>query len=660
VDALDLILISGGVIAGTGVLALTLGRTARLAATLAVMGAAAGSVVGLWGALWVLHADVSAELSATWTVPGGGLVIGIDPLSALFLAPLFVIGGVCAVYGRGYLGPRPAQAAELNLFIVSMMLVLIARHGLLFLVAWEAMTLLAYVLITLEHGDSEVRRAGWVYLIASHVGVLALFGLFLALSTGAGGSFDFASWVEGWRTSTSGTAGILALALIGFGTKAGVVGLHGWLPEAHAASPSHISALMSAVLIKLGLYGILRTTILVSPGPWFGAIVMGLGIAGALLGVTLALTQRDLKRILAYSSIENIGIILIGLGLGFWAQARGDERLAALALAGGFLHIWNHAAMKGLMFLGAGSVLHGTGTKDIDRMGGLLGKMRWTGTAMVLGAVAIAGLPPLCGFTGEWLIYRGLTELGISGSTPSNLVAMGGAAALALVGGLGALCFVRMIGVALLGTPRGEGATHAHESSAMMLVPMWILVSICVVGALVAPALVSIQASAVNQVAASSKYDVVATAHFLAPVTTVNLALLLAIALGAALMIWRAGGTATVETWGCGYAAPTSRMQYTGRGFSELLAMRVLPRWVRAKLRIRAPEGAFPLGATFASDVTDPLTRGAYEPLLVRVGDYFARLRFLQQGNLHVYLFYVLAALVGGLAWVAIRDWLRW
>jgi formate hydrogenlyase subunit 3/multisubunit Na+/H+ antiporter MnhD subunit len=647
-------------IAGTGVLALLLFRVPRVATSIAVLGALAGGAVGVWAVVTVLRCGFVAEVSAPWRVPGGALVVGIDPLSAFFLAPLFVLGALCAVYGRSYLGPRPTQGAEFNLLVATMALVLIARHAMLFLVAWEAMTLLAYLLVTFDHGEAEVRRAGWVYLIASHVAVIALFALFLALGTRTGGSLDFASFADAWRMSPSGTAGILALALVGFGVKAGIVGLHVWLPEAHAAAPSHVSALMSAVLIKLGLYGILRTTLFVSPGAWFGVMLMLLGVIGALLCIVLALSQRDLKRILAYSSVENIGIVLIGLGLGFWAQAQGDGRLSAIGFGGGFLHIWNHAAMKGLMFLGAGSVLHSTGTKDVERLGGLLGRMRWTGRAMILGSVALAGLPPLNGFTGEWLLYRGLTQVGVSGSTPSNLAAMGGAAVLALVGGLAVLCFVRLVGIVLLGAPRGDGAAHAHESPAGMTAPMWILASACVVGAVAAPALISTQASVLTQLHAAGGLDIAAASSFLAPLMLVNLLLFVAIALAMALVTRRVDRTRLTETWGCGYAAPTPRMQYSARGFSEFLTTRALPHWLRTQVRVRPPEGTFPAMAAFASEGGDPLTRGTYEPLLIRAGHHFARLRFLQQGNLHIYLLYILAAVIGGLTWVAVRDWSTW
>jgi formate hydrogenlyase subunit 3/multisubunit Na+/H+ antiporter MnhD subunit len=649
---LDLVVAGSGLVASTGLLALVLVRRSGLAGLVAVGGAIAGGGVGLAGALLALG-GWSGELEAGWQVPGGSLVIGLDPLSGYFLAPLFALGPLCALYGRRYLAGAVLPASQLNLLITAMSLVLIARHALLFLVAWEVMTVLAYLLVSREHEDSDVRRAGWAYLIASHVAVIALLALFVVLGSDAGGALDFASIAASWRGD--GAVGILILALLGFGIKAGVVGLHVWLPEAHAAAPSHVSALMSGVLIKLGVYGILRVALIVSPGSWFAVTLMLLGAAGALLGIALALSQRDLKRVLAYSSVENVGIVLIGLGLGFWARGHGDPALAAIAFAGGLLHLWNHAAMKGLLFLGAGSLVHGAGSRDVERLGGLLRRMPWTGCLVITGAIAIAALPPLGGFTGEWLLYRALGQIAVDGATATALPAIAGAAALALVGGLAALCFVRLVGVVLLGSPRGTGAAEAHESPAGMIGPMLLLAAACVSAGLLAPLLVrATQPALLGQLGAG---DANQAAALLSPLALVNAVLLVALAAAAALVLRGAAGARRTETWGCGYAAPTARMQYRASGFSELLVARVVPRWLRSPQRVAPPAGAFPAAASFTSDTADPLTRGAYEPFLVRWGERFARLRFLQQGNVHVYILYIVATAIGALAWVVARDW---
>ncbi len=652
-----LVTAGAGAIAFTGLAALALRRAPRAATLVAAIGAVGGAAVGLLGAVSTLGGGGTQELAAPWAVPGGGFVLGLDPLSAFFLAPLLVLGPLCAVYGRSYLGNRVVPAAELNLLVAAMVLVLIARHGLLFLVAWEAMALLAYLLVTSDHGQAEVRRAGWAYLVGSHVGVSALIALFVALGAGAGGALDFTAITDAWSDPGAGIALILPLALIGFGFKAGVVGLHVWLPEAHAAAPSHVSALMSGVLIKLGIYGLLRVTTLVPVGAELGVALMVLGIGGALLGMALALYQRDLKRVLAYSSVENVGVILLGLGLGLWARAEGHAGVAALAFAGGLLHVWNHAAMKGLMFLCAGSVVHATGTRDVERLGGLMRRMPWTGRAMMLGAVAIAGLPPLNAFASEWLLYRALMRVGLDGESSSSLAAVCGVAALALVGGLAALCFVRLAGVVLLGTPRSVEASGAHESPLAMTGPVVALAAACVVGALAAPALVGAQASVLADLHAAGATELAAARSALSPVTLSSAALLAAAALAAIVLARRVRGAPVSETWGCGYAVPTARMQYTGRGFAELFHDGVLPRWVRARLRARPPEGVFPTSASFETDAADPLTRGAYEPFLIRWGDRLARLRFLQQGNVHIYILYIVAAAIVSLGWVTARDW---
>lgn len=653
---LGLIILSAGVFIASGVLALFLLQSPRVASLLAVLGAVVGAALGLCGTVLVLRTGLEGQVSVPWAIPGGSFSLGVDPLSAFFLVPLFVLGGLCALYGRGYLGPRGLPAVAFNLLLAMTVLILIARNATLFLIAWEAMTLLTFLLVTLDHQEIEARRAGWVYLIASHITMIALILGFLALGASAAGSLDFASFSRSEPVATFAVLGIQILSLIGFGIKAGIAGMHVWLPEAHGAAPSHVSAFMSAVLIKLGVYGILRTALLLPPQPWLGIVLMILGLTGALYGIVLALGQRDLKRILAYSSVENMGIILLGFGLGFWALGCGDARLAALAFAGALLHVWNHAAMKGLLFLGAGSILHATGTKDIERLGGLLPRMPLTGPAMILGAAALSGLPPLNGFTGEWLLLRGLADVGIGQQAPASLAAMAGASVLALTGGLAALCFLRLLGVTLLGSPRAEGAAHAYESPVAMTFALLVLGAGCVAGGLFAPALLSSQVWVLAELLGSKGTDVSAAARFLSPLSLVHLVLVLLLAIGLAWLLRRTRCARADETWGCGYAAPGPRMQYTGRSFAEFLNARALPRWIRPSLRLQPPKGLFPSAADFAGGGDDPMMHGIYEPFLVHTGNRFSRLRFLQRGKLHVYLLYLLAALMGGLLWVAVRH----
>jgi formate hydrogenlyase subunit 3/multisubunit Na+/H+ antiporter MnhD subunit len=643
-------------VGGSGVLALLTARRPDASTAIAAGGAALGGALGLAGALWALHDGLA------WRVPAGAALVGVDPLTSFFLVPLCVIGGLAAVYGRAYLAGHGARAralaaVALNLLLVSMALVLIARHAMVFLVAWEAMTLLAYLLVTVEHDQAEVRRAGWAYLIASHVAMLALVALFLTMGARAGGALDFAAMADAPRAGAAGAALLAAIALLGFGVKAGVVGLHVWLPEAHAAAPSHVSALMSAVLIKLGVYGLLRMSFLLAPPATAGLVLAVIGLLGALVGISLAAYQRDLKRVLAYSSVENVGIVLLGVGVGLWARGHGDGRLASLAFAGALLHVWNHAAMKGLMFMGAGSVLHGAGTKDMERLGGLARRMPVTSAAMIAGAVAIAALPPLNGLTGEWLVYRALVDVGLRADAASGLAAIAAVAGLALVGALAALCFVRLVGVTLLGQARSDGAAHAHESPRAMTAPMWLLLIACAAAALAPGAVVTGAQPAIGMLAGGDGASVHVAVGVLAPLATLNLALWIALALVGYALARRVREPAADATWGCGYAAPTARMQYGARGLSETLTSRVMPRWLRPRPVVSAPEGLFPKNASLDANTADPLTRGGYEPMLERAGDRFARLRFLQRGSLHLYLAYIVAVTVLGLAWVGVRDW---
>jgi formate hydrogenlyase subunit 3/multisubunit Na+/H+ antiporter MnhD subunit len=656
---MGLVLLAVAILVASAVVALAASRAPRLATALGAAAVVVACALAIPPAVRALTRGTLTEVTHAWAVPAGALAAGLDPLSAVFLIPLLALSALAAVYGREYLlayAPRKSLGPPtffFNLLVASMIGVLIAREGLLFIFAWEVMTLTSYALVVFEYEDATVQRAGWVYLIAAHVGVACLFAMFLLLGR-ASGSLAFSAFA----TPTAPLI-VFLLALVGFGIKAGIVPLHVWLPEAHAAAPSHVSALMSGVLIKMGLYGLLRVMSFSPLAVWWGPTLLWLGIAGALVGISLALYQRDLKRVLAYSSIENIGLILVGLGVGFWGASHGQARLAAFGFAGGLLHVWNHALMKGLLFLSAGSVLHGAGTKDIERLGGLMKRMPTTGTLMVLGATAIAGLPPLNGFVGEWLMYLGLIHGGMQTDRAHNISMLLAVGLVALVGGLAVLCFVRLVGIVLLGSPRGEAAAHAHESSPWMTVPMLILAAASVVVAAQPSRVVAAFALVTAQLGGP------ATAEALAAVTrsttiigAAAITIWIALAVVGAILVLRARTRAQDQTWGCGYAAPTARMQYTGRSFSEMLAERLLPAPLRPRVDERPPEAIFPRQGELSSDTIDPFTRGLYQPFLARWADRFARLRWLQQGILHIYILYILVVLVIALGWTSLRAWL--
>jgi formate hydrogenlyase subunit 3/multisubunit Na+/H+ antiporter MnhD subunit len=594
----------------------------------------------------------------------------VDHLSAFFLLPVLGLSALAAIYGGSYLLAFRRQKwlgwpwFLFNLFVAAMGMVVIARTAFLFLVAWEVMSLTAFALVAFEQEKAEVRRAGWTYLIAAHVGVAFLI-VVLALLGRQAGSLEFAAFRRMPPPVAGGSGLIFVLALVGFGTKAGFVPFHVWLPEAHPAAPSHVSALMSGVMIKMGIYGLLRVlTFLGPPAGWWGLTLGALGLLTAVVGIALALHQRDLKRVLAYSSIENMGLIGLALGVGLCGEANGMPALAALGMAAALLHIWNHTLMKGLLFFAAGSVLHGTGTKDIEKLGGVMQRMPWTASPLMIGSVAIAALPPLNGFVSKWLLYLGLLKFGFANHNFLGLGVWAAVGLLALVGALAALAFVRLTGIALLGSPRSEGADEAHESSAWMFAPMLLLVAFCL-GLAVRPRLaLGLLPGVLHQLpgngASAALVELDSSEVPLSRIGVFNAWALLTVA---AVMVWlwvrmRQADQAEGPTWGCGYVQPTARMQYTGRSFAEVLAEHLLPRSLRPRTSRELPEGLFPAKSRFRAEDPDPFRDHVYDPLFTRMAERFTRLRILQQGQVHVYLVYVVLTVALALAWVSVRRWL--
>lgn len=665
-----LLLTAIAVLLATGFAVLPFARRPRLVTALAAGGAVAACCIGLVPSVRALLGADPGSVHRSWHVPGGAFFVQVDALSAFFLVPIFVLTACAAVYGAGYmLAYRETRSLAppwcfFNLFAAGMALVVIARNAVLFLVAWEVMSLAAFFLVTFEHEKREVRIAGWIYLVAAHLGVGCLLAMFLLLGRHAG-SLDFDRILAAGAPAPAAAAVVLLLALAGFGIKAGLVPLHVWLPEAHPAAPSHVSALMSGVMIKLGLYGLLRTLLLAGgPPAWFGPLLVLLGLATGLTGVLLALTQRDIKRTLAYSSIENVGLIVLALGVGLWGAAGGHTLVAVLGLAGGLLHLWNHALMKGLMFLCAGSILHGTGTKDMEKLGGLMKRMPQTGLLMAAGAVAMAALPPMNGFVGEWLLYMGLLRGGLEFSGAGRILLLLAVGLLAFIGGLALLCFVRLTGIVLLGEARGDEARRAHEAPRWMIAPAAFLAALCALTALFPRPVVAAFSGVVASISGIPAATFVPALHSAeSPLATLGLLnafvwmLIAWVALTLLVLRRRAPGAADA-TWGCGYAAPTPRMQYTGQSFSGLIAARVIPRPLRPRTTVTEPRGLFPSSSALASEYPDPFSRRIFRPFFERWAARFSRLRWLQQGKLHVYLLYFVIVLLAAFAWLALRRWL--
>jgi NADH:ubiquinone oxidoreductase subunit 5 (subunit L)/multisubunit Na+/H+ antiporter MnhA subunit len=433
--------------------------------------------------------------------------------------------------------------------------------------------------------------------------------------------------------------------------------MHIWLPEAHPVAPSHVSALMSGVMIKTGIYGLLRTiTFLGTPEPWWGWTLIAVGAASGVLGVLFALAQHDLKRLLAYHSVENIGIIALGLGVGLLGWSMGSPVVAALGLAGGLLHVANHAMFKGLLFFGAGAVQHATHTLEIDHLGGLLKRMPWTAAAFLVGSTAICGLPPLNGFVSEFLVYlasyRSVANLALP-IAAAGLVAI---AALALIGGLAVACFTKAFGVIFLGEPRSQYVAGAKEVGAPMRIAMAVLAAGCIVGGLGGPVLIGAMGpviAAITRMPEADLGDGLAAGTGSLVYITVAAAAFFVIVGGLVLVRrWLLAGRSVEQagTWDCGYVAPTARMQYTASSFAQPI-VRMFRFLLRPKRQFTPPEGLLPDASAFSTRTPDVFRETVWRPMFAGVGGILSRFRGLQQGRLQLYVLYLVLTLIILLVW---------
>ncbi len=603
----------------------------------------AGTAAFLGAALWTLGGGAEWDWRSGFALGGERLHLRLDAVSAWFLALVAVVGGAGAVYAREYWPDRerPESAGRgrgwWSTLVLCMGLVLLCANGLHFLMAWEAFALSAFFLITLERERRETRAAGWLYLAASHAGTLGLFAFFSLLAAGTG------SWELGPMRDHPELAPLFWVALFGFGVKAGLFPLHIWLPSAHANAPSHVSAIMSGVAIKMGVYGLVRFSGWLPLPAGAGWAVLALGAASAVLGAAFALAQNDLKRLLAYCSVENVGVILIGWGAGLLGAANGDTAWGRAAMAGALLHVWNHGLFKSLLFFGAGSVLHATGTREMSRMGGLWRAMPWTAGLFAFGSVAISALPPLNGFVSEWLVYLGLFDAA-AGHASVAVAIVPAAIALGVAGALALAAFAKAAAVVFLGAARTQTAADAHECGWWMRAPMIGLASVCAFIAL-APAAVwpfmQRPLAAWNPAWGGGEPP--------APLATLGalqatLAALIAATAGAMWLRARANGMRRALTWDCGYAAPTARMQYTGGSFAALAVGWFA--WVlRPERRLRRPRGPFPGRADHVERIPETVLERAIGPMSDLVMSASAWVRRRQQGHLPDYILYLVAGL---------------
>ena len=642
----------------SGILALALGRFARLANYTGSIGAAAGCALGLVALIFKFH-ELNLPFSFAWPVPYGTFIVSADALSALFLFPIFILSGAAALSGveflKHYYHEKNIGAAWFffNLLIASMILVVTAGNAVLFILSWELMSISSFFLVLFEGEKKTSARAGLVYLIATHIGTFFLLIMFIMLDKYSG-SFDFAVWKN---TVSGSTASLIFIcAFIGFGTKAGFMPLHIWLPEAHPAAPSHVSAVMSGVMIKTGIYGLVRVlTFLGVPCAWWGYLLIVSGIMSGVLGVLFALAQHDLKRLLAYHSIENIGIISLGLGLGVLGISLHNPLMAVLGFSGGLLHVVNHAFFKGLLFLGAGVVLHETGTREIDVLGGLLKKMPFTAVCFLIGSAAICGLPPLNGFVSEFLIYFTAFKNLFAGPI-TVLISCAVILSLALIGGLAAACFAKVFGIVFLGEPRSEHCRKAHEPGILTRFSLGVLTFGCFVIGISAPLVINSFGAVVLNVTGLSlpviDPEISAVLRPLRLISVLAFCLYGAVLLIALLrrLLLRRRRVEQSLTWDCGYAEPSARMQYTASSFAQPVVdfFSGILRTQKPRLKI---EEYFPGKISFKTETADVFGEKLFRPLHDLIHRLAGKFTWIQHGQLQFYILYILLALVALFVW---------
>ncbi len=592
----------------------------------------------------------------------------LDRLSAFFLLVVNLPAVLSGVYGLGYAPhlPRPGRVAPfLPLFLLGMNGVLLADDAFSFLLGWEFMSLTSWLLVVADDGNPEAGKAGLTYLAMAAFGGFCLLAAF-ALMAADGGSFDFALL----RAHPGGGGGALAvlLVLLGTGSKAGMVPLHPWLPLAHPAAPSHASALMSGVMTKVALYGLIRILFDLEPalGWQWGFALMLLGAATALTGVFYALLQRDLKVLLAYSTVENVGLILVALGLAAAFRAYDQPALAALALVAALYHILNHSLIKSLLFLGAGAVISATGERDINRLGGLLNRMPVTGACFLAGACAISALPPLNGFVSEWLVFQSLFHAPSLSHWAMRFGVPVVGVDLALAAAFAAVCFVRAFGTVFLGRPRSEAAAAAREVALPLQLAQAVPVALCL-GLGIFPVLVSGRLAAVVAPLLRVRLPTALLGWpWLSPIApgagsysaTMLLLTGVALAITTVLVVHHFGSQRTrrAPVWDCGTPCALPEAQYSADSFSQPLRRVFGQPLLAARERIDMPAPGDTAPARFRLEMTDPVWDGLYARLIRLTNALADRVNRLQSLTVRHYLLMMFWTLVAGLVIVAVRP----
>jgi len=630
---------------------LLLQRAPRVALHLSMLAMFIGSLLVVVAAGGRLLGSPAETYTAKWPLSLGAASLGLDALSAWFLLAIGVLGGCVAVYSVPYMGPVvgrepvPVFGALQCGLVAALVLLLCAADAVLFLLAWEGMTLCAFFLVSFHHEKRAVRRGAWMYLIATHIGtalfVVPLFGILFART----GSSAFSSFAGAIGPSDSTTlVTLFVLGLIGFGTKAGFMPMHVWLPAAHPVAPTPVSALLSGVVVKTGIYGLLRLLSWLPPLPVVcGEILLVVGVVSGVMGVLYALAQHDLKSLLAYHTVENIGIIALGISMGILGEATNQPALAVLGYAGALLHVTNHALFKGLLFLSAGAVRHGSGTGQIDRLGGLARKTPTNALMFLIGAVAICGLPPLNGFVSEWAVYGSLFAGSMGGVGAGGGLPAVGVAGLALMGGLALACFAKVFGVVFLGSPR-DSRIETQATPAAMKAAMSALGVLCILIGVLPGLWLPLVGPAVAQVTNAPSGAIAAQMESILAMPTrlsgVAVLLVLVVALLVLLRRWllaRANRrdsqrAPSAATWGCAYALPTPRMQYTAASFASSL-VNTFRSLLWPERSLMTPAGSFPGRSHVESHAPDIAEHDLFEPVFRWISRLFGMVRTVSWGG---------------------------
>jgi len=613
---------------------------------------------------------VGIAVTAAWSIasPNEQWVLGIglpdlpvhlrrDALSSVFLFLLGATSAGISIFGAGYFrrgeGTLPGLLClQYHLFLAAMGAVLLADDAYSFMVSWESMALTSYFLVTTQHRIPEIRQAGFLYLLIAHLGAI---GILLSFGVMQGGSWQFTfDAMRAAELPPTWASAAFLLAILGFGAKAGLVPLHVWLPEAHPAAPSPVSALMSGVMLKTAVYGVLRVSfdLLGDPAWWWGLVAMALGLFSAVYGVVFAAAQTDMKRLLAFSSIENIGLLFTGLGLTLIFYAAGMNAPAALALVAVLYHAINHAFMKSLLFIGTGSVLHATGQRNLGRLGGLIHRMPWVAWPTLIGALAIAGLPPLNGFVSEWLLLQAFLSAHQVPRLFLNMLLPLGAAVVALAAALAGYVMVKFFGVVFLGQPREAALSQAHDASWRERIGMIWLAAGCVLFGLLPNQVISVLALVPQQFGLLQPGATFGEWWRLDPVSgreasyapLVFLLIVLFCVVGTIFVVSRIYRRRVRRSapWDCGFARLDSRMQDTAEGFGQPIRHIFQPFFGMLR-ELPGPSDPAP---HYRVVVSDRIWTSVYVPVATLVQRLAQTVVWLQQGRISTYLIYSLITLL--------------